>query len=82
MKIQRVDMLYTIRQFYNDISLIVDVMYINDVLFVTSVSENINYRTVSVVDNLTYPKLEGKLQGILRSYAIRRFRVVIISINI
>ena len=61
MTIQRVDILYTIRQFYNNMLLIADIMYVNNILFVASVLENINYGMVGVVDNLACPKPEGEL---------------------
>ena len=71
-----------IRKFYNDIILGADVMHVNDMLFVSRISENINYGTIRVVNNLICPKLESELQNIVQSYAIRGFRVILISVDI
>ena len=68
----------TIRQFYNNIELSLDVMFVNDVPFLTSISEHIHYETVGAVDNLTCPSLEPEIKKVLRLYAVRGFRYVII----
>ena len=58
-----------------------DVMFLSDVLFLTSISEHTHYGTICPVDNLTCPLLESELKKVIRSYAVRRFRCVIISVN-
>ena len=58
-----------------------DVMFLNDVPFLTSISEHIHYGTVCPVDNLTCTSLESELKKILRSYTVRGFRCVMISVD-
>ena len=59
----------------------VDAMFINDVPFLTSISEHIHYGTVGAIDNLTCVSLESEIKKVLRSYAIRGFRCVMISLD-
>jgi len=47
-----------IKQFYNNIVLSADVMFLNNVPFLTTISEYIYYGTANVVDNLKYLSLE------------------------
>jgi len=61
---------------------VADVMYINDIPFLTSILENINYRTMGIVDNLKCPHLELEIKSIVRSYLVHRFRIVIIIVDI
>jgi len=75
-------MLRIIYQFYNDVKLLADIIYLNNVLFLTSISEYIHYGIVAVVDNLKYILLEEELRSILYSYTIRRFRIMIIYLDI
>ena len=70
-----------IKQFFNNIVLSTDVMFLNDVLFLTTISEYIHYSTANAVDNLKCPSLEYQFKNVVRSYAIREFHIVIIMVD-
>ena len=56
-------------------------MFLNDVLFLTTISEHIHYSTANAVDNLKYLTLEYQFKNVVRSYAIRGFRIVMIMVD-
>ena len=56
-------------------------MHLNDVLFLTSVSEGIYYGIVLAVDNLECNTLERDLKHIVRAYSIRGFYVILILVD-
>ena len=70
----------TIRQFQNNAELSVDVMFVNNVPFL--ISEHIHYSTVNAVDHLKYNALETQVKGVLRSYAVRCFRIIVIGVDV
>ena len=71
--LQRVDIPRIIKQFYDNIELSTDIMFLNDVTFLTSILEHIHYGMASAVDNLTCMFLESKIKKVLRSYAMCGF---------
>ena len=79
--LQRVDVPRTTRQFHNNVELAADVVFLNDVQFLTTMSEHVHHGTVGPVDNLTCPSLESQIKSVLRSYAVRGFRCVMTSVD-
>ena len=71
----------TIKQFYSNVELSVDVMHMNDVPFLTSISEYIHYGTGRAIDNMICITLEAELKNIVQSYAVRGFRVTVIIVD-
>ena len=57
--LQKIDILRRIKQFYNEIKIGADVMFLNNIPFVTSISNHIHYGIANTIDNLKYPALEG-----------------------
>ena len=57
-------------------------MFINDVPFLTSISNHLHYGTSKAVDNLVAPTLEEGLKSIIRSYAVRGFGVGVIFLDL
>ena len=43
----------------------------NNILFLTSISEYIHYGTVGALDNITVKKLETELKNVVRSYTVK-----------
>ena len=70
-----------IRQFYNKVELRADVIFINNVLFLTSISKHIHFDTANTVDNLKCTTLKTQLKNVVRCYAIRGFKIVIILVD-
>ena len=44
--------------------------------------EHIHYDTVSALDNLKCHALETQVKGVLRSHAVRGFRIIVIDVYI
>ena len=56
--------------------------HVNDVPFLTSTSNHIQYGTCHVIDNLKADALESGIKNIIRCYAIRGFNVVVVLVGI
>ena len=48
----------------------VDVLHINDIPFLTLISNYLYYRITNTVDNIKALTLEARLKNIIRNYAI------------
>ena len=56
-------------------------MFLNNILFLTSISKYIYYRVVSVVDNVMYLSLELEIKNMLRFHTVQGFHIIIIILN-
>ena len=65
-------------KFYKGAELSANVMHVNDVPFLTTMSDKIHYGTISTVANLKFPSLEFELKNVIRSCTIRGFRITMI----
>ena len=57
-------------------------MHLNDIPFLTSISEHIHYGTANTIDNLASVKIEDELKNVVCSYAVRGFRITLIIVDI
>ena len=80
-KAQMVEVPLAVRKHYNNVKISTDVMHVNDIPFLTSVSHDMHYGTSLAVDNLTAPVLERGLRNAVRKYNIRGFNVVVIILD-
>ena len=71
-----------IKEFYNNVELLADVMHLNNIPFLTSISEHIYYGTANAIDNLTCVKIEDELKNVIRSYVAGKFRITLIIVDI
>ena len=55
-----------------------DMMYVNNILFLTSISSCIHYSTANALDNMKTVTLEDSLKSVMRSYAMRGFKLGVI----
>ena len=78
-KLQTVEALPTVRLCYNNVEMSADMMHLNKVLFLTSISHDIHCRTVDAVDNMTCTALEKELINVIRCYMVRGFNVILIT---
>ena len=69
------------KQFYNNVVLSTVIMFLNNVPFLTTISEHIHYGTTNAVDNLKCPSLEYQFKNVVRSYAIREFHIVMMIVD-
>ena len=57
-------------------------MHVNDVPFLTSISNHLHCSTATAAENMKAPTLEAVLKNIVRCYAIRGFNVGVIFLDI
>ena len=79
---QTVELPPTILTDYGSVQLVADVLHVNDVPFLTSISNHLHYGTSKAVDNLKAPTLEDGLKNVIRSYAIRGFSIGMMFLDI
>ena len=77
---QLVSLCSTIKFHYSDVKLSADTLHANNVTFIASMSEYAHYGTTSAVDNMKCETLELELQNIVRFYAVRGFRVILLMV--
>ena len=54
----------------------------NKIPFLTSISNHIHYRTTMSMGNMNIASLEVGLENIIRCYALRRFNIVVVLVDI
>ena len=57
-------------------------MHINNVLFLTSISNHIHYSTANTLDNMKVATREDSLKNVMRNYAMRGFSMGVIFLDI
>ena len=76
---QRTDFPKTIRKLYNDAELSAEDIHLNDLPFLTSISEGIHYGTVGAADNLKCATLENELKIVISDHYFRGFRAEVVQ---
>ena len=79
---QLVELPPTIINHYRNVELSVDVLHVNRLPFLGSLSKNIHYSTVDALDNMRTQTMENVIVQLLQSYNVRGFRVVAIHVDI
>ena len=79
---QQIDVPLNICQYYNGIELSADVMYVNNIPFLASISDNIHYGTADTIDNLQCPTLEAQINKVIGKYTVRGFSIKMIAVDI
>ena len=79
---QQMDIPLNIRQYYNNIELSADMMHVNNIPFLMSISDNIHYRTADAIDNLQCPTLEAQINKVIGKYTVRGFCIRMIAVGI
>ena len=79
--LQKIDVSRSIMRFCRDIELEVDVMCVNDVLFLTTISSNIHYRTIAALCNVVRTSLEQKLTKVIRSHVVRGCKISLVVVD-
>ena len=59
-----------------------NILHINKIPFLISISKYSYHSTIRALDNLSYSILEFELKNIIYAYTIRWFQVVLIGVNI
>lgn len=71
-----------ILDYYTSVTLSIDVMHVNKVPLLVSISEHIHYGTVKALDSMKIPVLELEIERIIKLYAVRGFHVKFILVDI
>ena len=79
--LQRIYVPRTIKKFYHNMFLSSNAMFLNDVPFLTSISENFHYGDVGAVDGLNFLSLENGFMKVMRYYSVRGFRLILITVD-
>ena len=77
-----VDLPPEIMEYYKNVELSIDVLHVNSIPFLGSVSKNIHYIIVNPLVNIKIPTMEKMIMTIIHSYAIRVFYIAIIHVDI
>ena len=72
----------TILDYYKDVELSIDVMHVNKIPFLVSISEHVHYGTVSALDSMKIPIMEDEIKKIIQLYAVRGFHIKYIYVDI
>jgi len=78
---QLVELLELIKTYYSDVEVGADIMYVNNMPFLTSISKYMHYRAIRAVDNLECAILESDLENVVHYYVVRGFNMVLIVVN-
>jgi hypothetical protein len=72
-----------ILDYYNSVTLSVDIMHVNKVPLLIRVSYHIHYGTIKALDSMKIPVLEQEIIGrVIKLYAVRGFHVKFILVDI
>ena len=83
MKLRRLQKLPpTIMEYYKNVELSIDVLHVNRIPFLATLSKNIHYSTMDALDNMKIPTMEHVIDTVLQSYAVRGFHVRAIHVDI
>jgi hypothetical protein len=72
----------TVLDYYKDVELSIDVMHVNKVPFLVSISEHIHFGTITALDSMKIPVLEDDIKKIIRLYSVRGFHIKYILVDI
>jgi hypothetical protein len=72
----------TILEYYVDVSLAVDIMHVNKVPLLVSISEHIHYGTIRALDSMKISILEDEIKHIIRMYSVRGFNIKYVLVDI
>ena len=70
------------QNFYNDAELPADVIFLNNVPFLRSISKYSYYRTVTSVGKFKCMLLKSQMKNVIRSYYVGGLRIVVIGMDI
>ena len=72
----------TIMEYYKDVELSIDVLHVNRIPFLATLSKSIHYSTMDALDNMKIPTVEHVIETVIHAYAVRGFHVKVIHVDI
>ena len=79
---QLVEVPRTIINHYRNVELSADVLHVNKIPFLATLSRHIHYTTIGALDDMKMVTLEKTFQAVLRAYRVRGFNVVTVHVDI
>ena len=81
LKVETVKVLTEVKIYYTKVEVLADIMYVDNVPFLTLILYNVYYDTITVVNNLKYLTLKHEIRKIIRCYSVRRFNIAMIHVD-
>lgn len=72
----------TIMEYYKEAELSVDVMHVNKIPFLVTVSKHIHFITVNALENMKMITMAEVLRQVKSSYSIQGFNIILIHVDI
>ena len=72
----------TILNYYKDVVLSIDILFVNRVPFLATISRNIHYGTIAALPNMKIETLEREIESVMRGYSTRGFHVKTILVDL
>jgi hypothetical protein len=72
----------SVEDHYKDVTLAVDVMHVNKIPFLVSVSRKIHYGTANAIHSMKIPVMEEAIKSIIKAYETRGFTVKFLIVDI
>lgn len=71
----------TIEEDYHNITLAANVLHVNGIAILATVSRSLHYTTASALPSMKHKDLEEAIRGATQSYGIRSFSVDIVLVD-
>ena len=71
----------SIEEYYDDVTISVDVLHVNQIPMLTSISRHIHYGTACALPNTKLDTLEQAIRGIIKSYHFRGLTIKYILVD-
>ena len=72
----------SIIDYYKNVVSSADVLFVNQIPFLASISKHIHYGTVKALDSMKIPVMEDEIKHVIHMYAVRGFHVEYILVDI
>ena len=72
----------SIFDYYKNVVLSADVLFVIQIPYLASISKNIHYGTIKALDSMKILVMEDEIKRVIRMYAVRGFRVEYILVDI
>ena len=75
-----VELPLTILNYYKDVVLSIDILFVNRIPFIATISRNIHYGTIAPLPNMKIETLEREIEWVMRGYSTRGFSMSVKTI--
>ena len=72
----------TILNHYKNVELSIDILFVNRIPFLATISKYIHYGTIQALPNMKIPTIEEGIESVIKSYGIRGFHIATIHVDL